>query len=272
MVDIDELQAIELLRSRWRRARETLDFADLESDSFATGGLASYATDIYVRLVILPSDPEAWLVEFDEEFWEWWLVDRPLPFGDRKVTWWHEHQPTQHAAARLRQSTDGRWENYLALYRHGGIELGLGRAGAREHTISGNTDPQILWRQFHLTSIVGRLWSAIDVYGDVVEHLSLTGPWELSLALRRTEDAHLGHFGEGWKEPQIRMINGLPVCREPNLLHRREIVEWPVEDDMRELAFKLGGWIEDSWGRKERRFLANRGAYEGQFALDRALQ
>jgi hypothetical protein len=36
-----------------------------------------------VRLLILPADPEATLIEFDEEMWSWWLQVGPRKLGQR---------------------------------------------------------------------------------------------------------------------------------------------------------------------------------------------
>jgi HRDC domain len=74
-------QQIGKCRHRWRRARERIHVADPLSGHFATGGLGRHGPDVHVRFLILPGDPEAAAVEFDEEFWD--VVDerpaQPLP-------------------------------------------------------------------------------------------------------------------------------------------------------------------------------------------------
>jgi len=59
------------------------------------------------------------------------------------------------------------------------------------------------------------------------------------------------------------------TCTEPNLLSRRELIEWPDAEETRSLAFGFGAWIEDSWGMQCRRFLANTGPLAGEFDRER---
>ena len=55
-------------------------------------------------------------------------------------------------------------------------------------------------------------------------------------------------------------------CAEDNLMFHSELLEWLTEPDVQgNLAFELGGRIEDAWGWRERRFLARTGAHEGRF-------
>jgi hypothetical protein len=58
---------LELQRARWRRTRDLLRLVDPEAEDFAIGGLARFMDEPSVRLLILPADPEATLIEFDEE-------------------------------------------------------------------------------------------------------------------------------------------------------------------------------------------------------------
>lgn len=73
----------------------------------------------------------------------------------------------------------------------------MGRRGSTQHQDrSGNTQ-----RIFRLIPVVGRVWAALELYRDVVARFGLVGPWEVTLALIQTRTAALGHFGEGWAEP-----------------------------------------------------------------------
>jgi hypothetical protein len=88
----------------------------------------------------------------------------------------------------------------------------------------------------------------------------------LTLALSQTEGSFLGNVGEGWAEPQNVSDDERLPCVEPNVLIQLELVEWPQSDDaVQEIAFAVGGRIEDAWGSRGRRFLALRGTDEGRF-------
>lgn len=121
-----------------------------------------------------------------------------------------------------------------------------------------------------MIGILGRTWASLVQYRAVLERLAPHGPWEVTLAMVRTQGSYLGNVAEGWEEPQnLSDYERLP-CVERNILIRLELVEWPQTDDaVRELAFAIGGRIEDAWGSKGRRFLARISANEGRFDVAR---
>ena len=248
----DELQ---LLRARWRRAREAIDLTDPRSDKFGRGGLAAHVEDVGVRFLVLPSDPERSVASFETDFWEWWMEDRPNPFeGAAATDWGIQSTPTAHAAVRYNQrSGKWNWGSYLALHRHGGLEFGLGEEGAAEW---GGRQENEVHRVFFLTTIVGRVWVAMSLYADVLARFGdVEGPWEVTLGLLRTKDALLGNVAAGWKDIGDWWPGEPPRCPDPNLLFRAEIDSWPDKDGQREQAFQFGGMIEDAWGVKDRRWL-----------------
>lgn len=208
---IENFGTLEMQRAVWRRARQPLRLLDPDSDDFATGGLARHIPDLSVRGLVLPGDPEAEALEFDEELWGWWLTNWPNPFNRSTTAWGSASHPTAQAAVRHDQPSDDpwKWDVYVALHRHGGLEFGLGRA-----VTSKANDRRI----FLLIPIIGRVWAALHLYREVVNRFNLKGPWELSVALRRTGGAQLGGLGEGWLEPwDFRGGDTLPTCPEPNL-------------------------------------------------------
>jgi hypothetical protein len=79
-------EVTELQRTRWHRAREALRLSDPEAEDFATRGLARLVVEASTRLLVLPADPEANRLEFDDEFWTWWLEDRPDPLSARRAS------------------------------------------------------------------------------------------------------------------------------------------------------------------------------------------
>jgi hypothetical protein len=251
-----ELMTLELRRGRWRRARQALHLLDPSTEDFGDGGLARFVVERSARLLILPADPEAILIEFDEDLWSWWLQDRLDPVTDMSMSWGTQHKPSSTAVVRFDSYREEGWESYLALHRHGGLELELG-ANATYST----RDKQ---RGFRLIYMVGHIWGALHLYREVVERFGIEGPWEVSLALQQTAGAMLGNLGHGWAPPEASVYN-IPTCLEPGALLRQEIDDWPSGDEIRSLAFTVGGWVEDLWGSRDRRFLARGGDLTGLF-------
>lgn len=244
------------LREAWRRWRGDQRLVDPDVGDFAQGGLARLTSDPAARLVILPADPEAHLIDFDSALWSWWAEDSSDPATDGRTQWGPHKLPTLTAAVIGTQMGDGQWWRYFALHRNGAVEAGLGDDAAMEH------DGQ---RYFRLTTIVGRSWATLARYAEVIERFSVDGPWELTLSLRQTAGALLANFGEGWAEPGSGFGRNRP-CLEANLLMRRELPTWPAEaEGLKSVAFSFGAQIEDAWGVDDRRFLAHRGERAGEF-------
>jgi hypothetical protein len=263
-------EQIERYRNRWRKARERLHLADPLSGDFGTGGLARHAHDVHVRFLILPGDPETAAVELDEQLWDWWMEDRANPFeGASATNWGREALPEATAAVRCDRWTDDRWnwDGYLALLRSGGLEFGLGRTGSVRWRRRAEEDELHV---FLLTTVVGRVWVGLSVYGEVLERLSIQGPWEISLALRDSRLAVLGNVAAGWAEPEETLPREeAPRCPDPNVLIVREALEWPDPEGQRSLAFNIGSNMEDAFGFRRRRFLGRVDPVVGVFDASR---
>lgn len=229
---------------------------DPAAEDFGSGGIARFVEDPGVRLLILPSDPEASIVTFGGAFWRWWQEERSNPFeGATPTIWGNQFTPTVGAAVIYERNGQGRWNwsHYLALHRSGALEFVLGSLGVSEWQARSEERQE---RGFMLVTIVGRLWVTLERNVEVVTRFGLAGPWELTLALTRTEGAMLGNVAAGWKDLNGWWPGEAPRCPEPGLLVRREIDEWPDPDGRKRLAFEIGSVIEDAWGVKDRRFLA----------------
>jgi hypothetical protein len=146
---------------------------------------------------------------------------------------------------------DAGWTRYLALHRHGGIEVGVGRLAYEVSEV----------RVFPLRLIVGLAWTAAALYAEVVDRWQLQGPVEFTVALRNTRQATLGGFAEGWAEPG-RGLWDFAKCLDDHLLLRREADGVP---DPQSLALDLGDRVEQAFGTVNRRHLAHRGEHEGRF-------
>jgi hypothetical protein len=250
--EVDEnmsLTDVELRRERWRRYRRGFRLDDPESPAFGLGGLARRVRDPRYRLLVLPDDPEANRITFDGVFWEFWMRNHTPPF-DAKLNWGHEKTPTLRAALRG-ETRDGQWTRLIAAHRHGGLEV------IAPHAWDGPRG-----RVFQLIPMVAVTGGALRIQQELVETYSLPGPWEVTLSLRGTEQAHLGGLGEGWLEPMGGGWDS-PTCFEPNI---RVSLEFDSADwDPEATAFELAAQIEDAWGFQQRRYLARVGDLKGQF-------
>lgn len=232
----------DLYRRRWRRVRQGLKLCDVEDAAFARGDLGARITGLRMRLVVLPSDPEANHLRFDKEFWDWWR--QHCPAQDRGAPFGQEVRPTAWAATWYSVTNDTDWTAYLALRRSGTLDVGVGPGCASMWTD---------FLAFRLVPMVGRCWIALEAYREMVEHLNLVGPFELSLALCDTKGAYLGHFASGWRDL------GDPIVRALAAAEAAYLGTWEVHslaaDDVRNWVVTLGSWLEDCWGSTDRRFL-----------------
>jgi hypothetical protein len=123
--------------------------------------------------------------------------------------------------------TDNRWNwnGYLAQHRSGGLEFGLGRPGSARWRRGQEEDETHV---FFLTTIVGRVWLGLALFAEVRERSAIEGPWEITLALRDTEQAVIGNVAAGWAEPERTFPLEEPSrCPDPSVLIVRELQEWP---------------------------------------------
>lgn len=245
---------LEWFRRRWRDYLRRLGLPDPRGQGeHAPSGLARRVADLSTRIVILPVDPLATRLEFDAEMWEWWSQVQSTPFSDHSLIW-NESVPTAHAAVHARTGTEG-WSTYLAVHRHGGVEVG-----------TTDTYEARGYKCFRLIRTVGLLWLAVATEAEVLHHVELDGPWVVILAMHDTEGSVLADVAKGWREPTHPGASTLPKCPDPHVVIREEVESWPEDvDERRNLAFRLGGRVEDAWGLKQRRFIARDGDLEGEF-------
>lgn len=246
-----DLTELDRARERWRLARRRIGQSTCRG--VEPSGLAPRVRDFSARLLILPGDPFATHLSFDAEFWDWWTNEGPAPFGTRVQ--WTDTEPTTDAAVKYKQGYK-KWDAYLAVHRHGGVEAGWNPAWSGDQGR----------RYLGLVQTVGLVWIGASAQADAVRRLGPSGPWELTLVLYETRGAHLGGFASGWREPHLDVSFGAQAQREPRIMVRREFDVFPEsEEEVQELAFDLGGRIEDAWGMKCRRFLDGGGDLEGKF-------
>lgn len=258
-----EIERIELIRKRWRRARAGLHMENTEHDQFGVGHLPPVAGTTRARLLVLPSDPEGTSVAFTEDLWAWWAEERTDPHTAKPTLFGLDTTATSSAAVRFRSmGREDECYRYVALRRDGGLEMGLGKDAV--YTITGGFRPIEVFR---LINIVGRVAAALDLYAEVISRLGVEGPWEVSLALITTKGTLLGDVAAGWAEAGDANHDGRR-CRESSVLLRREVAEWPAGEEALEFAHSIGAEVENAWGSKLRRYLARTGDLTDRFDID----
>jgi len=246
------IHEIDAQRARWLSYRAAQELARAGGDRFACGGLGRLVDGLDVRLLFLPADPDGDTVPLDREVLAWLKERRRSPYGGPYPTWGNMERGTNGALVLYDQyRADEGWTKYLALHRHGGIEIGVGRYAFNIGEI----------RIFPLRSLVGLAWTAAALHAEVVDRWRLEGPFEITVALRRTSGATMGGFAEGWMEPQ-NGFGEFATCLDEHLLLRHE-ADAMVE--LKSFALGLGVRIEQAFGTVHRRHIAHRGEYEGRF-------
>ena len=268
---IEEVLHLEIHRARWRREREARSLVNPDDRGFAVGRLPLPGTDPLVRLLILPADPETEQLALDDSFWEWFTGDLPDPRTGRTADWGSRNRPTSRAALRYSPYGQDECRRYLAVYRSGALEMGLGQdAGyvAQPATdVDGGSEAEDRRAEgfLRLTTTVGRMWAAAAAYAEQLERWPVEGPFQVVLGVRMTQGMVLCNFGTGWAEPQNLFPEERPVCPEASLLRSLELASWPDEDGVQAFAFDVGSWLEDAFGSRHRRYLARTGPSQDQF-------
>ena len=243
---------IDAQRARWLRYRTSQRLTIEAGEDFALGGLGRYVDGLDLRLVFLPEDPDADGVPLDSDTLGWLKEQRSTLYGGPPPQWGNRDRSTSSALVMYDQyRDDAGWVRFLALHRHGGIELSRGNFAYQMRDT----------RVFPLRQTVGLAWIAAALQSEVADRWHLNSPFELTVALRNTSRATLGSLAEGWAEPGTGFWD-FPTCIEDQVLLR-----WEVDDriDPERLALALGDRLEQSFGSTHRRHLAHRGDYEGRF-------
>jgi hypothetical protein len=249
---------LELQRLRWARWNDHLSLGD-RLDELSGRSPSVINADVSCRILISPSDPDTQLIRFDKEFWSWWEGERRDPATGVATEWGRIGTPTADAAIRTPTMPQQDPDRYLSLYRNGALEIGLSRDAAyesREGT-----------KVFRMSMIIGRYWSGLDLYADVIHRCELAGPFQIRVALLGTKEAQLGGFADGWAEPFEFMSPDFVGCPEENLLYTSNLDDWPNSDDRKLCVIDLGGWLDDAWCIKERRCIARTGNQAGELLL-----
>jgi hypothetical protein len=248
----------ELQRARWRRAlsRAALDRDDRED--FASRGLAARLGNVTTQIVLLPADPEADAIPLDETLAASLQTRRSIALDRITVALPGNPLPTAHALA-LADSYSETWNSYLAIDRSGGIHFGLGDRGGWEGQDRGGKPVRLI----NLTPAVARVWALLRIAAETYEGHGITGPFQLTVAVRGSKGALSATLAEGWAEPSD-FQNSIGPCPDEHLLWHIELDELPDHRGARDIAYRIGDRLEDAWGSRQRRYLAHRGDFVGE--------
>jgi hypothetical protein len=239
-------------RRRWDDARRRDRLRLEDAVGFATGGLGAQVEALDLRIRFLPADPLATPVRLDGEAEEWLSKTRPSPYGGVEPAVGRSKRATSSALVRYDQYRDDQgWTRFVGLHRDGGLDFGHG-SSATTHR-----DTRVVW----LRPIVGLTWHLASMQLEAVERWGIDGPFEVSVALAGVEGARLGGFAEGWRDIGDMFHGDAPTCVESNVLLRVECGTLDPEA----LAIDVGEQLENTFGSTHRRFIANRGEFEGRF-------
>jgi hypothetical protein len=239
---------VEAQRQRWARygQRQRLDVET--GEGFACGGLGRHVgTDLDLRLLFLPADPEADAIRLDIQTRGWLEKHR------RGMPVLRGHRDTVTAEAIVfydQRRDDHPWQGYVAIHRHGGLEAGLG--GLKYPVREGQVFP--------LLTAVGVTWGLARLQSQVAEQWSFASPHELVLAVRKTRGVTSGHFADGWREP------GWPLGDDQECLDEHVLVRWEFDGlpDPEVMAVCVGDRLEQAFGNTLRRHLDRGGEFEGR--------
>jgi hypothetical protein len=112
---------------------------------------------------------------------------------------------------------------------------------------------------FRLLTVVGRFWAALEGFEAIRTAYSLSGPYQVTLAVRGSLGASLSHVAQGWDQ---YWEGGR--CQESSVRHVMEIDDWH-DDSAQSVAFSLAERIEESFGSTDSRFLNREGEQVGEF-------
>jgi len=238
----------ELQRARWHREKERLRLADLSGEDFCQD-VFGFDPRPRVRLLLLPGDPEAEVIEFDADLWS--LLEQLIDPALGQHAEWGSAAKGWRAAMRAR-TYQHHWSHYLAVFRSGAVEMGLGGDIAFEK--DGRW-----W--FRLVTIVGRTWAALEAFAQIQAQYNIPGPVQFTLGFNDTEGASLSQVGAGWNQYWDQFC-----CRERRFAHVLEMDEGLSSASAKTAAFRLGSRIEESFGSSDLRFLDREGDRAGEFA------
>lgn len=255
---------------RWERARRRWRL-DPASAEFGTGGLMACLDGPGVAAIVMPSEVRAQHLQFENG------VPNQVPTTFEGITangvgTLPYTASTSTGFARYSPAGDGTtWLGYVAVRRDGGVEAAIG-SGSR-YRAQFRAGPATIIR---LYTVIHMIRQAVETQsallaedGEVKEVADQLAPFDLVVALPKTDDTWLGCYNDGWEHPEH--LHDPPRPIESNVLVRHQVEQWPTERaDRNGLLFKMADRVSAALGDRERRWVARTGANAGTLHLNYA--
>jgi hypothetical protein len=246
----------EAVKRRWTREQALLGIARRTPDEeFARGGLGAFAVDPTVRIAVLPGDPSSQPIPAESSEA---VIPKAMTPGGRPLLYHGIVRGTSSGYVGYTMGNDQRWQSFAVVHWHGGVDAFLGVDGGRDWE-----SPYFRGRVIFVQRYVGWAWWAFDLQRQMVERYQVGGPFRAIVAVAGTAGAMLGELGSGWAEPTS--IVGGPTAIEPRVLLVEDVVEWPDEAGVEELALRFAARIDIAFGGTGTRHLDHDGPEAGRF-------
>lgn len=143
------------------------------------------------------------------------------------------------------------WRGYVAVRRHGGVEVGIGAQSARFEQDGATI--------FRLHVLVHAVRVAVDAQRAVLDRVSeqVDGPYEVVIAIPGTGNAGLGARADGWSNDPWNVLDHR--CAQDDIAIREQVEEWPVGAASEQLVVRIAGRICNAFGFVEDLFAPQRG-------------
>ena len=240
MASVDQQQ-------RWASERVARGLTRTD-ESFARAGLMAMLDDPGLLVAVHPADPLSTALDFDDDLLQV-LPERFTGQTANGVELLGSTFVTDVALGRFARGEQG-WRVYVAIQRHGGVEVGIGASLRYRRRRDAPEGPQIL----RLNYIVHAIRVAVESQGRALAaRPPIEGPFELVIAITDTGGSLLGGLADGWQDP-ASWLEG-PTCLTPEVLIRAHVDEWPIDDDAQsQLIFSAADRACNAWGTIDRLF------------------
>jgi len=233
-------------REIWAEERARLGL-EPGSPAFGRAGLMRRLNGQSVQVVLLPPDPLAPTVDFDEDLAAA-LPDRFTgQFASSIVQLLGMTSASADHVLRVSQGDESGHRAFLALSRNGGVSVGL--ADKPGYFLLRNHDDQRVMRLAAVSSAV-RLALAAQAKAALMlaEAGSVPdGPWEAVVALPGAKGSWLGMLAEGWADPEHAF--DVNVCEDDDPLVRVELPRLPRDaNEAREVLTTTLGRVVNAFG------------------------
>ena len=237
------------LQLGWAAEREARNLSRGHA-SFAAAGLMTRLDEARLLAAVLPNDPLAVDIDFDDQL----LAALPERFRGRTangIELLGSSLVTDDALGRFARGDRG-WRAYVAVRRHGGIDVGIG-SSIRYRARRDDEDAPFVYRLHYIVHAV-RVIVESEARVLLATRRPAEASFEIVLGIAETSGTLLGGLSDGWPDPGSLLDDG-PVCLTPDVLVRSRVDGWPMDDAAQTaLITSIADRVCNAWGTTERLF------------------